>query len=108
MSLRPRDTTKCRRCQRQYAEHEQRSCPDGSGRVFDSQRRLLGASNSFTEVEVMLLERILKGLPMREDLRVIARSGEFGSLVRKVQAMVRTAAANRAAHDAADDEDEAC
>lgn len=83
----PRPATPCRRCGRGYADHEaNRRCPDGSGRTWLGKQHK-GASQSFSEDEVVWLDTVLKTLQRRGDTKQLATRAEIGTIARKVTVM---------------------
>jgi hypothetical protein len=92
-----RPMTRCVRdaCNAPFHEHVDGACPNGSGSRFRKRlTRANAASQSFSADEVEVLARILKGLPLREDMRLITRLPVFLSVARKVQVMSERVKAN--------------
>lgn len=82
-----RPTTPCRRCGRAHADHEANlRCPDGTGRTWLGKQHK-GASQSFSEDEIVWLDAVLKMLQRRGDTKQLARRAEIGTISRKVAVM---------------------
>jgi hypothetical protein len=100
----PREDTKCRRCGHAYCLHQgkgpegTRKCPRTDGSTFRRSIQHLGAAQSFTEREVLLLDQVTRGLLKGGDLRSLAQrhTNTLESLARKAAGMRRTAAARKA------------
>lgn len=97
----------CRRCARPRVEHvldmggggkgpKGRLCPDGSECRYQGHRPRHGASQSYSEEEVELLDAILSALRRGGDLRQYARHPAFPSVARKAAAMKASADKRRA------------
>lgn len=88
------DKTKarCHHCKATKGEHvgDDRACPDGSGQRFKHPVSLSRVSASFSADEVAVLDTVLKGLPVRADLRGLARNPALSSVARKLQGMRAT------------------
>ena len=99
----PRPTTQCLRCGQPYSLHSgqchesARHCPVDDGRTFRRSIQHPGASQSFTEREVMVLDQVTRGLLRGGDLRSLARAhaDTLENLARKAAGMRRTAAARK-------------
>lgn len=100
----PRPGTKCLRCGYLYLQHlgagheSTRRCPWTDGGFFRRSIQHPGASQSFTEREVMVLDQVTRGLLRGGDLRGLAErhTDTLESLARKAAGMKRTAAARKA------------
>ena len=99
----PRPTTVCLRCRQPYSLHSgnghesTRRCPTRDGSTFRRSIQHPGASQSFTEREVMVLDHVTRTLLRGGDLRnlVVAHSDTLQNLARKAAGMKRTAAARK-------------
>lgn len=100
----PRLSTKCRRCKQLYGLHSgkgpenTRCCPWKAGSTFQRHKPRPGASQSFNEREINVLDQITKRLLTGRELQSFVKlnAKELGNLARKVDGMKRTAAARRA------------
>jgi hypothetical protein len=101
----PRESTMCRRCERPYGLHAgkgpegTRLCPwrdDGS--TFRRSIQHLGASQSFTEREIAVLDQVTRKLLQGGDMQSLAQrhTETLEKLARKAAGMRRTAAARKA------------
>jgi hypothetical protein len=100
----PRPASKCLRCRQPYRFHSgngqesTRHCPSRDGSFFRRSIQHPGASQSFTEREVMVLDQVTRVLLRGGDLRGLAErhTETLESLARKAAGMKRTAAARKA------------
>jgi hypothetical protein len=100
----PRLNTKCRRCGEFWGLHygggpeAEWRCPSNDGGTFQRHTPHLGAAQSFTEREVMVLDQVTRALLRGGDLRGFAaqHTDTLESLARKAAGMKRTAAARKA------------
>ncbi len=99
----PRPATKCRRCKQMYALHagkgpeHERACPWKPDSTFQRHTPRPGASQSFNEREIAVLDQITKRLLTGRELHSYLKlnAKELGNLARKVDGMKRTVAARR-------------
>jgi hypothetical protein len=110
MHTRTTPDLRCLRCNQLRSEHTAagadprngRRCSDGAffrnkhqpPTRTPSKYTRRGASQSFSETEIVLLDSILVGLLSKKDLSILIRSSAFTSVLRKVNVMKATVACN--------------
>lgn len=84
-----RQKQKCRLCGQRPIDHvgDMQLCPDRSGRTYSRHRVRIAPSQSFSEVEVVVLDFIFRGLASGKDVAMAARHKAFGGLASKIMRM---------------------
>jgi hypothetical protein len=76
------------RCGKAFHQHVHGACPELPGGTFRKHHtRPNAASQSFSAVEVDVLDQMLKGLLSKRDLTQVVRSEAFRNVARKVGVM---------------------